>query len=349
MAKQQLAGKALAVIKANAYGHGAVHCAKALKNEADGFAVATLEEALQLREAGIADPILLLEGFFAAAELSVIVQHDLCLVVHAPWQVDILLAAKLARAVPVWLKMDSGMHRLGLSPHAYIKAYQQLKGHHNVASIVPMTHLANADNLSSGHTMQQLAVFQTTLADLPTAHTSSVANSAAILAWPQLNQVINTKQHWSRPGIMLYGAHPIMQPVQPDLLEPVMHFSSRIIALRQLEKGDAIGYGSLFTADKAMRIGVVACGYADGYPRSAQTGTPIAVDGTMTRLLGCVSMDMLYVDLSNVPTADLNSQVELWGKQVPVNWVAQSAGTIAYELFCNVKRAHFDYFDPANI
>ncbi len=339
----------MAVIKANAYGHGAVHCARALANEADGFAVSSLEEAMQLRDAGLTDPILLLEGFFTAQELTYIAEQDLWIVVHAQWQVDILMAAKLARPLHVWLKMDSGMHRLGLSPTDYRLARGQLDGHKNVASMVPITHLANADNLSSDHAMQQAVLFQSTLAALPACRASSLANSAALLAWPQLRQAIGSKQHWSRPGIMLYGAHPIIQSAQTNPLEPVMHFNSRIIALRQLEKGDAIGYGSLFTADKAMRVGVVACGYADGYPRSAKTGTPMAVDGQITQLLGRVSMDLLYVDLSAIQTAGINSPVELWGKQVPANMVAQSAGTIAYELFCNTKRAHFDYFDPANI
>lgn len=339
----------MAVIKANAYGHGAVHCARALQNEADGFAVSSLEEAMQLREAGVLEPILLLEGFFAIDELPCIAEQALWLVVHEQWQVAALLAAKLPRALRIWLKMDSGMHRLGLSPKDYKQAYQQLHGHNNVASIVPMTHLANADNLQSEHSMQQAMLFQHTLADLAPCHASSLANSAALLAWPNLKQTIGSEVHWSRPGIMLYGAHPISQPTQHDPLEPVMQFSSRIIALRHLEKGDAIGYGSLFTADKAMCVGVVACGYADGYPRSAKTGTPIAVDGHMTQLLGRVSMDMLYVDLTAIPSAGIDSRVELWGKQVAANLVAQSAGTIAYELFCNVKRAQFDYFDPANI
>ena len=348
-AKALWPGKAMAVIKANAYGHGAVHCARALSQEADGFAVSSLEEAMQLRDAGVRQPILLLEGFFAEAELKCIAEQDLWLVLHAQWQVDALLAASLPCALQVWLKMDSGMHRLGLAPKDYQFAYQQLSGHKNVASIVPMTHLANADNLDSDHSNQQAALFQSTLADLAPCHASSLANSAALLAWPQLQPILHNHEHWSRPGIMLYGAHPIIDSSQAPVLEPVMHFSSRIIALRHLEKGDAIGYGSLYQAEQAMRVGVVACGYADGYPRSAKTGTPIAVDGHMTQLLGRVSMDMLYVDLTAIPSAGIHSHVELWGKQVSANAVAQSAGTIAYELFCNVKRAHFDYFDPANI
>jgi len=351
VAKQCYGGKALAVIKANAYGHGAVHCAKSIRNEADGFAVACLEEALQLREAGITEPILLLEGFFEAVELAEIVANDLWVVIHAQWQVESLLEAKLKHALQVWLKMDSGMHRVGLSPNEYVQAYTRLKAHKNVKNIVLMTHFANADNLASTHTMQQVKVFQDTIQDLNNlAHIdTSLANSAAILAWPQTKRVSHIKHHWSRPGIMLYGANPIIQAVTDDLLQPVMQLNSRIISISKIKKGDSIGYGSIFTAERDTTVGVVACGYADGYPRSAITGTPVAVDGNMTRLIGRVSMDMLSVDLTDLPATGIGSQVELWGNHVSANAVAASAGTIAYELFCNVKRAHFQYFDAANI
>ncbi|MSP86845.1 MAG: alanine racemase [Methylotenera sp.] len=351
VAKQRYGGKAMAVIKANAYGHGAVHCAKSLKNEADGFAVACLEEALQLREAGIAEPILLLEGFFDAAELAEIVANDLWIVIHAQWQIDIFLAAKLTQALQVWLKMDSGMHRVGLSPSEYVRAYTCLKAHKNVAKIVLMTHFANADNLSSAHTLQQVDIFQDTIHDLTKLAKleTSLANSAAILGWQKIRPLADIENHWSRPGIMLYGANPIIQASADDLLQPVMQLNARIISIRYIKKGQGIGYGSLFTAERDATVGVVACGYADGYPRSAKTGTPMAVEGRMTRLLGRVSMDMLFVDLTDIPTAGVGSQVELWGKQVSANAVAASAGTIAYELFCNVKRVHFQYFDPSNI
>jgi alanine racemase len=345
VAKQCHGGKALAVIKANAYGHGAVHCAKSIEGEADGFAVACLEEALQLREAGIPEPILLLEGFFEAAELPEIVVNDLWIVVHAQWQLEILLAAKLAQPLQVWLKMDSGMHRVGLSPSEYVQAFKRLNGHKNVAKLVLMSHFANADNLSSDHTSQQIEVFQNTIHALKQAARIelSLANSAAILGWQKI------KRDWSRPGIMLYGASPIVQSSQAHVLKPVMQLTSKIISIRNIKKGDSIGYGSIFTAERDTIVGVVACGYADGYPRSAITGTPMAVDGIMTRLIGRVSMDMLFVDLTDIPAASIGSQVELWGNQVAANDVAKAAGTIAYELFCNVKRAHFQYFDASNI
>ena len=356
LAKQYHGGKALAVIKANAYGHGAVQCAKAIASEADGFAVAAIEEALQLRQAGIKNPILLLEGFFEAAELPDIVANDLWIVIHATWQLEILVTAKLTQAVQVWLKLDSGMHRVGLSPAEYAAAYRQLKAHKNISKIVLMSHFANADNLQSQHTEQQINVFQQTVHDLPSegAVCCSLGNSAAILGWPQ------AQGDWSRPGIMLYGANPLdanplnqvvagkVIGLDKNLLQSVMQLTSHIISIRKITKGEAIGYGSIFVAERDTSVGVVACGYADGYPRSATTGTPVAVDGKMTRLIGRVSMDMLFVDLTDIPTANIGSQVELWGDQVPANDVAKAAGTIAYELFCNVRRVHFEYSDAAS-
>jgi alanine racemase len=362
VAKQMHTGSALAVIKANAYGHGALQCAKAVANEADGFAVACLEEALQLRQAGIKNPILLLEGFFEAIELPEIVANDLWIVVHAEWQLNILLESKLAKPLHVWLKLDTGMHRVGFSPSDYVSAFARLNQHKNVAKIVHMSHFANADYLSSGHTKQQVAVFQQTINQLPRSQLTdadnhsleaSLANSAAILGWPQ------AQTNWSRPGIMLYGANPLeislqnqaepSHPLAKQVLQSVMQLTSKIISIRTISKGESIGYGSIFTAERDTRVGVVACGYADGYPRLA-TGenkifAPVAVDGKLTQLIGRVSMDMLFVDLTDLPTAAIGSQVELWGDQISVNTVAKAAGTIAYELLCNVKRVQFYYSD----
>jgi alanine racemase len=335
VAKQMHGGKALAVIKANAYGHGAVQCAKVIENEADGFAVACLEEALELRQAGIKSPILLLEGFFEAAELPEIVANDLWIVVHAAWQIEILLAAKLAKPLQIWLKMDSGMHRVGLDAAAYQQALKRLAGHVNIAKIVSMSHFANADNVKSEHTKQQIALFQNSVQSLGFQE-MSLSNSAAILGWPQ------SYKNWSRPGIMLYGADPLCDIKTP--LRAVMQLTSQIISIRSIKKGESIGYGSIFTAARDTIVGVVACGYADGYPRSA-TNAPAAVDGNMTRVVGRVSMDMLFVDLSEIENAKIGSHVELWGDQVLANDVAKAAGTIAYELFCNVKRVQFKYSD----
>jgi alanine racemase len=346
VAKAMHGGKALAVIKANAYGHGAVQCAKAIANEADGFAVACLEEAVQLRTAGIHNPILLLEGFFEASELPEIVAHDLWIVVHAQWQVDLLSQAELAKPVHVWLKMDSGMHRVGLSPSEYSQAFMRLCKHSNVAKMVLMSHFANADNVNSQHTVQQVDVFKNTVAGLNSkAYRAevSLANSAAILGWPIAQAT------WSRPGIMLYGANPLMR--QDSTLRAVMQLTAQIIAIRHIQAGESIGYGSLFTATRDTIVGVVACGYADGYPRAASNLAPAAVDGQMTKLIGRVSMDMLFVDLTDIvdsngfPSAKVGSSVELWGDLVPANDVAKAANTIAYELFCNVKRVQFQYSD----
>jgi alanine racemase len=340
VAKTMHGGKSLAVIKANGYGHGAVQCAQAIENEADGFAVACLEEAIQLRNAGIKNPILLLEGFFEAAELPEIVANDLWVVIHAQWQIEILLATKLAKPLHVWLKMDSGMHRVGLETSAHEQAFMRLSGHANIAKIVCMSHFANADNLKSEHTTQQIALFQNTVQSLGVQEISaqeiSLSNSAAILGWPQ------SYKNWSRPGIMLYGADPLFDAKTP--LRAVMQLTSKIISIRQISKGESIGYGSIFTADKDMKIGVVACGYADGYPRSA-SNAPASVDGKMTRVIGRVSMDMLFVDLTDIASAKIGSDVELWGDLVLANDVAKAAGTIAYELFCNVKRVQFKYSD----
>ena len=335
VAKHMHGGKALAVIKANAYGHGAVQCAKAIDGEADGFAVACLEEALQLRQAGIKNPILLLEGFFEAAELPEIVANDLWIVIHAEWQIEILLKAKLTKPLYVWLKMDSGMHRVGLNYMAYEQAFISLSGHVNVKEIVLMSHFANADNLKSEHTLQQIEIFKKVTQNLA-ANEVSLSNSAAILGWPQ------SYKSWSRPGIMLYGADPLYDTKTP--LRAVMQLTSQIISIRMVHKGESIGYGSIFTADKETIVGVVACGYADGYPRAA-TSAPATVDGKTTKLIGRVSMDMLFVDLTGIPNAKVGSTVELWGDQVLANDVAKAAGTIAYELFCNTKRVQFKYSD----
>ena len=340
VAKAMHGSKALAVIKANAYGHGALQCAQAIANEADGFAVACLEEALQLRQAGIKNPILLLEGFFEAAELPEIVANDLWMVVHAQWQIEILFAAKLAKPVQIWLKMDSGMHRVGLSPTEYPLALMRLAGHVNVTKIVCMSHFANADNLKSEHTLQQIALFQNTVQSLAVEEVS-LCNSASILGWPQ------SYKNWSRPGIMLYGADPLY--ATDTKLRAVMQLTSKIISIRKIAKGESIGYGSIFTAERETIVGVVAMGYADGYPRSASPengmAAPAAVDGALTKLIGRVSMDMLFVDLTDIANAKIGSIVELLGDKVLANDVAKVAGTIAYELFCNVKRVQFRYSD----
>lgn len=336
VARELSADKALAVVKADAYGHGAVACAQALHDIADGFAVACIEEALELRTAGITRPIVLLEGFFHRDELPLIVTHNLWCVVHTAWQLDALLQAELPQPLTVWLKMDSGMHRVGFFPSEYRAVWQQLQASNNVATIVLMTHFAQADQLDSARTVEQYKIFTDTVAGLPAA--LSISNSPAIVAWPEI------RSQWSRPGIILYGGQPMASlEHNPGQFQAVMTLQSRIIAVRELPAGEPVGYGAQFVSSQPVRVGVVALGYADGYPRHAPSGTPVAVDGYRTQLLGRVSMDMLAVDLTGLDQADVGSSVELWGEQVSVDEVAARAGTISYELLCNVKRVRYEY------
>lgn len=333
LARTRHGGRAFAVVKANAYGHGALACARALAAEADGFAVAFIDEALQLRAAGITQPILLLEGVFDADELDDVARHRLWIVVHHHAQIDMIERRPLPTPLNVWLKINTGMNRAGFEPDVVRAAWQRLHDSGKVAEIALMTHFARADEPEAQATAEQIATFNDGVLNLPGPH--SLANSAAILGWPA------SRRNWARPGILLYGADPM--PAQDNGLLPVMSLESEIIAVRDIAPGAPLGYGARFVAETPTRVGLVAMGYADGYPRSAAEGTPVAVDGSITRLIGRVSMDMLTVDLTPLPTAGLGSKVELWGRQVPVNRVAASAGTIAYELLCNVKRVRFDY------
>lgn len=331
LARDTANAKALAVIKADAYGHGAVSVAQALESQADGFAVACIEEALELRQAGIRAPILLLEGFFEADELALIVEHDFWCVVHSVWQVDVIELASLAKPLNLWLKMDSGMHRVGIHPSEFQTAHRRLLSSGKVAKVVLMSHFARADELESARTDEQVAIFQSAGAGLSAE--ISLRNSPAVMGWPTV------PSDWVRPGIMLYGATPFDQPQSvADRLQPVMSLESRVICVRDLPAGEPLGYGGTFVAERSMRIGVVAMGYADGYPRQAPTGTPVMIDGHRSQLLGRVSMDMLCVDLTDVPGSGLGSHVELWGKNILVSDVAAHAGMIPYQILCNLKR-----------
>jgi len=336
LARELSGAKALAVIKADAYGHGAVQCATALQEQADGFAVACIEEALTLREAGIRKPILLLEGFFEAAELELIQQHNFWCVLHADWQVEALLQTPLKQPLNLWLKLDSGMHRVGLCAEDYAKAWQQLSASGKAASLTKMSHFARADEPDCPRSREQFATFKQATEGLDGQ--ISLHNSPATLAWSSF------KSDWVRPGIMLYGATPFAgEQAQAARLQPVMTLESKIISVRELPIGEPVGYGGRFVSIKPTRVGVVALGYADGYPRHAPNGTPVAIDGKPSRLIGRVSMDMLTVDLTDLPQAGLGSRVELWGKQVHASEVAQYADTIPYQLFCNLKRAERVY------
>ncbi len=318
--------KAYAVVKANAYGHGLANAIRALGPVADGFALLDLAEARALREAGLTQPIVLLEGFFEPADLADIVALSLTPTVHSDAQLTMLERAAPAAPIDVMLKINSGMNRLGFAGDALGVTLARLRALACVRNITLMTHFARADD-EIGITAQ-MARFKTFTNGL--ALPVSLANSAALLRFPEAaGQVV-------RPGIMLYGASPM-----PDLhsaetlgLKPVMTLSSEIIGVQALSAGERVGYGGTFEAPGPMRIGVVACGYADGYPRHAPTGTPILVGGRRTRTLGRVSMDMLVCDLTHLEEAGIGSPVTLWGEGLAADEVATAAGTISYELFC---------------
>jgi len=335
-ARKLSGARALAVIKADAYGHGAVRCALALEAEADGFAVACIEEALALREVGIKAPVLLLEGFFEASELELIVRHDFWCVVHSLWQLEAIEQASLGKPIQVWLKLDSGMHRVGLHPRDYQAAYQRLQASGKVSKIVLMSHFARADELDSHASNEQVAVFEAARQGLKAE--VSLRNSPAVLGWPQI------PSDWVRPGIMLYGATPFeTAQAEAERLQPVMTLESKVISVRELPAGEPVGYGARFVSPRPTRVGVVAMGYADGYPRHAPTGTPVLVAGQRAQLIGRVSMDMLCIDLTDVPHAGLGSPVELWGKNVLASDVATQAGSIPYQIFCNLRRVPLVY------
>ncbi|SFN79386.1 alanine racemase [Formivibrio citricus] len=318
---------AFAVIKANGYGHGLLPVARALAS-ADGFALLEIEQAVRLREEGFAQPILLLEGVFSPDELPVSADFGLHVAVHSPEQVQWLEQAALSRPLTVCLKLNTGMNRLGFVVEEAREWAQRLQACPNVAGVVLMAHFATADEPDKGIDWQYRRFCDAvTGLELPVC----LANSAAIIDYPA------THGDWVRPGIMLYGSSPFADRSASELgLQPAMTLSSRIIGEQQLAVGASVGYGMTFCSDRPMRIGTVACGYADGYPRHAPTGTPVVVCGQRTRLLGRVSMDMLAVDLTNIPTAAVGSPVELWGSQLPIDEVAAAAGTISYELMCAV-------------
>lgn len=320
--------KVWAVVKANAYGHGLMRAAEAMR-AADGFALLDLNEAARLREAGFAHPILLLEGIFEPRDLDQVEAMHLSPVVHCSEQIDMLEAAALKRPIDIYLKCNSGMNRLGFGAGVLRAAHARLKGLKQVKSITLMTHFADADG-STG-VSGQMAVFEAAAGGLAGAR--SVANSAALLRYPE------TRADWVRPGIMLYGGSPFAdEDAQSLALAPAMTLRSEIIAVQNLRPGEGIGYGYIYRAERDMRIGVVACGYADGYPRHAPgtnaTGTPVLVGGARTRSVGRVAMDMLYVDLTALPQARIGTEVILWGDGLAADEVAAASGTVSYELFC---------------
>lgn len=296
----------------------------------EGLALVEPDAAIRLRELGWQKPILLLEGFFDLADLQIVQCFDLETVIHCHEQIDMLCTSNGAGPIDVHLKMNSGMNRLGFAPDAFREAYAQLRAMPMVRHIRLMTHFANADDERNPALppSEQLCRFRQATDGLEGER--SLSNSAADLLRPE------AASDWVRPGVMLYGGTPGGKSAQEFGLEPAMTLSSDVIGIQRIKAGDAVGYGSLFVADRPMMVGVVACGYADGYPRHAPNGTPVVVDGVRTRLIGRVSMDLLTVDLTPVPGAHAGSKVILWGRGLPIDEVANAAGTIGYELMCAV-------------
>ncbi|MGL9774380.1 MAG: catabolic alanine racemase DadX [Sodalis sp. (in: enterobacteria)] len=311
------------VIKANGYGHGLNAVWQGLQ-QTDGFALLDLHEAVVLREKGWQGPILLLEGFFQPADLAVIDRYRLTSVVHSDWQTEALRRMTPRAPLDIYLKLNSGMNRLGFSERALPGAWQALNALKHVATLTLMTHFAYAD-MPEGVEGQMAVVAR---AGDGLTGPRCLANSATTLWHPE------THGQWVRPGIILYGASPSgnWQDIAASVLRPVMTLQSELIAVQSVPAGGRIGYGGRHRVSETQRVGVVACGYADGYPRYAPTGTPIWVDGVRTRTLGAVSMDMLMVDLQPCPQARIGSAVELWGDNVKIDEVAASAGTLGYEL-----------------
>ena len=320
--------KVWAVLKANAYGHGLERAARALE-AADGFAVLDFQEAARLRVAGIAKPILMLEGFFKPVDLPQLIKYKLTPVIHNAEQVELLKAADLGGEIDVYLKANSGMNRLGFPVDGLRAAYNSVRMHRQVRSITLTSHFADADGASGVKAqldwLEEMARPIEGLAQAP----RSLANSAALIRFPE------ARGDWARPGIMLYGCSPFADESAAQLdLKPVMTLTSELIATQHLQPGERIGYGFSYEAVGEMTIGVVACGYADGYPRHAPTGTPVLVNGKRTRTGGRVTMDMIAVDISDLHDAYIGTPVTLWGEGLSADEVAAAAGTVSYELLC---------------
>ncbi len=325
----------LAMVKADAYGHGMVRVANALA-QVDAFGVAAIEEAIILREAQISQPVIIMSRFDHVDQVPLCLRYQLAVVVHQPYQVEILERSCLSEPVMVWLKLETGMHRLGLLPEQFLDAWQRLQRLPWIKKPLGlMTHLACADDPHHSLTSEQIHLFQQLTADFPGP--KSVANSAAILSRQ------DALYDWVRPGIMLYGASPFANKTGAELgLRPVMTLTSHLNAVRWAKRGDYVGYGAIQQCPADMPIGVVAIGYGDGYPRHARSGTPVLVNGQICPLIGRVSMDMITVDLRAAPHAQVGDQVILWGEGLPAEYIATCAETIAYELFCHVtKRVEF--------
>ncbi len=324
--------KLMAVIKANAYGHGLLTVAQTL-SAADAFAVAHCEEAFSLREAGFKQRIVALQGFADEVELALLLSSGIEPVIHCAEQVNILVSMKLQKPFNVWLKIDTGMNRLGIAAQQFPALWHQLQAIPALKNNVQlMTHFANADDPENISTHAQIQRFNQTVQQIDAIDViKSLANSAGLLLWQE------SHADWVRPGIMLYGSSPIMDKSADALnLKPVMTLKSRLIAVNPIALGASVGYGSSWTAQQATKLGIVGIGYGDGYPRHVAAGTPVLINGKRYPIVGRVSMDMICVDLGLNSELQMGDEVVLWGKGLPADFIAQQAGTIAYELFCQV-------------
>ena len=322
--------KVMAVVKADGYGHGLERVAQALAG-ADAFGVATLADAERIRRAGLRHRTVLLSGFDEAADLALVRDWQVDCVLHHEYQLALLERTPALAPMSVWVKFDTGMHRLGFAPELARRIHQRLRALPQVSEIRWMTHFASADDNDREATDAQMARFARAVADLPGER--SLANSAGLQAFPA------SHGDWVRPGGMLYGLSTFANQTGRDLgLRPVMSLSTRLISVQSLAAGERVGYGGTYACPRAMRVGIAAVGYGDGYPRHAATGTPVQIGGFPAQVIGRVSMDLLAIDLSSAPTADVGSEVLLWGENLPVEQVAAAAGTIGYELVCGVTR-----------
>ena len=321
----------MAVIKANGYGHGLERIAEALA-DVDAFAVARVDEGIRLRRAGFKNRIAVLEGFTYHEELDEFLSHDLEAIVHSFNQLELFESRSERGSIAVWLKLDTGMNRLGFKAKDLRAVYQRLSLCRMIKQPINLiTHLANADAITDAKTPRQIALFNASVASYPGER--SIANSAGILGWPQ------AISDWVRPGVMLYGISPFPESTGQELgLKPVMGLYSRLIAVKPIEKGETVGYGDGWLCTKSTTLGVVAIGYGDGYPRYAEVGTPVLVNGKRVSLIGRVSMDMITVNLETQPDAKPGDPVCLWGGALPVEEIAIRAGTIPYTLVCGVTQ-----------
>ncbi|WP_404342594.1 alanine racemase [Pseudoalteromonas mariniglutinosa] len=332
--------KVMAVLKANAYGHGLVKIAQYL-NDADAFAVARIDEALALRAGGLTKPIVLLEGVFDKDDWAILLANNFQTIIHDDNQLSALENAQLDTPIACWLKINTGMHRLGIAPSQFEDFYQRLQNSKNARNDIKlMTHFSSADDIQDTKTTEQIRLFNSLVVGKPQAH--CLANSAAIIAWPAGHG------DWVRPGLMLYGVSPMLNAIgQQHQLRPVMRLMTKVIAIRDVDSNQCVGYGGRWCSDKATKLAVVAMGYGDGYPRHAKQGTPVIIKGQRFGIVGSVSMDMITVDIgSNGAGIVVGDSVIMWGPELPVEEIAQCAATIPYELLCNITpRVSYEYVE----